>query len=554
MRAGLELLTNAQMGEADRRATAAGVASMVLMENAGRAVADEAERMVAPGARILVVCGPGNNGGDGFVAARLLLERGYEVRVAALVALERSAGDAEAMASRWRGTTVTAGQSMADLASSHLVVDALFGAGLTRRLDGVARDVVDAINAAGRPVLAVDVPSGLDGNSGAAAGSVVRAARTVTFFRRKPGHVLFPGRALCGEVVVADIGIPESVIAPFPSLRGEGQPPTHRPASADAITVATFANAPELWHDVYPRPSLEGHKYSRGHAIVVSGPAERTGAARLAARGALRAGAGLVTVASPRAAFPVNAAHLTAIMLEPFEVPGGLADVLADTRRNAVLIGPGTGVGAPTRRMVEIALHSEAAVVLDADALTSFAQGVAQEEAPRRFGFTASGRDSEDDVMPAVLFSQIAARKQAVVLTPHEGELKRLFADVEGSKLDRARHAAAASGAVVVLKGADTVIAAPDGRAAINENAPPWLATAGSGDVLAGFVVGLLAQGMPAFEAAASAVWLHGECATRFGAGLIAEDLPELLPAILSGLLSDRMSRQGRDEPGQDDD
>ncbi|MEW5964946.1 MAG: NAD(P)H-hydrate dehydratase, partial [Pseudomonadota bacterium] len=310
---------------------------------------------------------------------------------------------------------------------------------------------------------------------------------------------------------------------PSPSPQGGGR--------TSGIEVATFANALALWREAYPWPSLDGHKYSRGHAIVVSGPAERTGAARLAARGALRVGAGLVTVASPRAAFPVNAAHLTAIMLEPFEVPGGLADTLAVARRNALLIGPGTGVGAPTRQMVEIALQSEAAVVLDADALTSFAPG-AHEEAPRRLGFTAGGRDSEDGVTPAALFSAIAGRARPVVLTPHEGEFRRLFADFAGSKLARARHAAAESGAIVLLKGPDTVIAAPDGRAAINENAPPWLATAGSGDVLAGFVVGLLAQGMPAFEAACAAVWLHGECANHFGPGLIAEDLPELLPAV----------------------
>lgn len=574
MQARLELLSNAEMAEADRRAIAAGVASLVLMENAGRAVADAAERMVAPGARIVVMCGPGNNGGDGFVAARLLAERGYDVHVAALVALERLTGDAKAMAARWQGATVTASEAVADLAASQLVIDALFGAGLTRALDGVALEVVEAINAAGRPVLAVDVPSGLDGSTGVALGGVVEATRTVTFFRRKPGHLLLPGRALCGEVVVADIGIPEAVLAPrvsSPSSAGAGggdgatadaarpgrlargetgraaasvgslpSPSARGGGETDGIEVATFANAPELWSHAFAWPRREGHKYSRGHAIVVSGPAERTGAARLGARGALRVGAGLVTVASPRAAFPVNAAHLTAIMLEPFEVPGGLTGVLADVRRNAVLIGPGTGVSAPTRRMVEIALQSAAAVVLDADALTSFAsESDSEGEAtPRRMGFTAPTRAEPDDAAtPEALFGAITARSQPVVLTPHEGEFKRLFADVAGSKLERARHAARVSGAILLLKGADTVIAAPDGRVAINENAPAWLATAGSGDVLAGFIVGLLAQGMPAFEAACAAAWLHGECALRFGPGLIAEDLPEMLPSVLSGLL-----------------
>jgi NAD(P)H-hydrate epimerase len=558
MQARLEILTNAEMAEADRRAIAAGVPSLTLMENAGRAVADEAERMVSAGARIAVLCGPGNNGGDGFVAARLLAERGYEVRLACLVPIEALEGDAAQMARRWSGPTARAAEALAHVATADLIVDALFGAGLSRPLDGPAREVVEAIGAAGRPVLAVDVPSGLDGSTGAVLGSVVAATRTVTFFRRKPGHLLFPGRALCGEVVLADIGIPDSVLASPSPLVGEsreggdgrtaarGMPPTSGPSPQgtrvkDPVVVATFANAPQLWREAFPWPRSDGHKYSRGHAIVVSGPAERTGAARLAARGALRVGAGLVTVASPRAAFPVNAAHLTAIMLEPFEVPVGLADVLADARRNGVLIGPGTGVGAPTRRMVETALQSEAAVVLDADALTSF-EGESEgdgagDAAPRRMGFTAPTRaDRVDAATPQVLFGAIAGRSRPVVVTPHEGEFKRLFADVEGSKLERARHAAAASGAIVLLKGPDTVIAAPDGRAAINENAPPWLATAGSGDVLAGFVVGLLVQGMPAFEATCAAAWLHGECASRFGPGLIAEDLSEILPSILREL------------------
>lgn len=520
MRTRLEILTNAEMADADRLAVAAGVASLTLMENAGRAVADEAERMVSPGARILVLCGPGNNGGDGYVAAQLLAERGYQVHLAGLVAAEELQGDARTMAGRWRGGVE--GVEGLDLGSAELTIDALFGAGLTRALEGTAARLVEALNASAGAVLAVDVPSGLDGSSGQARGPVVRAMRTVTFFRRKPGHLLLPGRELCGAVVLADIGIPDKVL--------------------DAIGCATFANAPGLWLGSYPWPRSSGHKYTRGHAVVVSGPAECTGAARLAARGALRAGAGLVTVASPRAAFPVNAAHLTAIMLKPFEVPDGLGDILADERRNAILVGPGCGVGAPTRRMVEIALRSKAAAVLDADALTSFAgEG---EAVPRRMGFTApAGSEHDAAATPEGLLGAIRTRTAAVVLTPHEGEFERLFAGLEGSRLERARNAASASGAVVVLKGPDTVIAAPDGRAAINENAPPWLATAGSGDVLAGFVVGLMAQGMPAFEAACAAVWLHGECAAATGPGLIAEDLPEQLPRVLRALHEDAQGR-----------
>jgi NAD(P)H-hydrate epimerase len=378
------------------------------------------------------------------------------------------------------------------LDSLHLVIDALFGAGLKRPLDGIAAETVAAVNGSGTPVLAVDVPSGLDGASGAAAGTVIEATETVTFFRLKPGHVLYPGRRLCGTVRVADIGIPARVLS--------------------EIGATTFLDGPRLWGAQLRWPRAEGHKYARGHALVVSGTATATGACRLGARGALRAGAGLVTVASPLEAVSVNAAHLTAIMLQPFEGPEGLAALLADTRKNAVLIGPGAGVGEATCRLVEAALRSTAAAVLDADALTSFCGALVR------------------------LRTAIADRAAPVVLTPHDGEFDRLFGAVAGSRLERARHGAAESGAVVLLKGADTVIASPEGRAAINANAPPWLATAGAGDVLAGFIAGLLAQGVAAFEAAAAAAWMHGAAAAGFGPGLIAEDLPERLPAVLARL------------------
>ncbi|MGE0627463.1 MAG: NAD(P)H-hydrate dehydratase [Hyphomicrobiaceae bacterium] len=510
--AGLELLTTDEMGRADRLAVESGVASLELMERAGRAVADEGQRMVPAGSRIVVLCGAGNNGGDGFVAARLLALRGFDVHVACVIDPSRLTGDAGEMARRWAGTVAGAGEGEANMAQADLIVDALLGAGLDRPLDGVIKDWVTSVNAlsgttTGPCVLSVDVPTGLNGSTGEIAGGsgsgqVIRATRTVTFFRGKPGHVLLPGRSYCGDVSVVDIGIPAETL--------------------QRINPLCWINQPSLWCGAFPVASPDAHKYRRGHAIVVSGPAEKTGAARLGARGALRTGAGLVTVASPRAAFPVNAAQLTAIMVEPFTVPEGLAGTLADERRNAVLIGPGCGVGEATRRMVEIGLASRAAVVLDADALTSF------------------------EAMPSALFALIGARGQGaaggreakVILTPHEGEFKRLFPDLAGSKLERARAAAARAGAVVVLKGPDSVIAAADGRAAINANAPPSLATAGSGDVLAGFMTGLLAQGMPAFDAACAAVWLHGACASAFGWGLIAEDLPEMMPHVLKHLLS----------------
>jgi NAD(P)H-hydrate epimerase len=404
------------------------------------------------------------------------------------------------------------------LAGADVIIDAMFGAGLSRALDTHAAAVVRAINAAGKPVIAVDVPSGLDGSTGFPVGdAVVRATRTVTFFRLKPGHLLLPGRQLCGDVRLVDIGIPLSVLAD--------------------IAPQTFANRPDLWLACYPWPSLDGHKYTRGHAVAVSGPPDMTGAARLTARGALRMGAGLVTVVGSGAATAINATHLTAVMVRATPNEAALLEFLADKRCNAVVIGPGAGATAATAASVLSVLNSGATVVLDADAITAFAPR--DEEAPVKaagLGFVV--RSAEPEPGGQGLFEAIKSRGATVVMTPHEGEFARLFGEMKGSKLDRARQAVRESGAVIVLKGPDTVIASPDGRAAINHNAPPWLATAGSGDVLAGFITGLVAQGMPAFEAACAGVWLHGECANALGMGLIAEELPEVLPQVLARLRS----------------
>ncbi len=531
----LALLTPAEMAEADRLAVIAGVPSLALMQHAGRAVADAVlARERRRGARVLVLCGPGNNGGDGFVAARLLMAAGLDVRVSLLGARDALQGDAAVVAAQWSGAVEPL--DAVQLADADIVIDALFGAGLTRPLSGSAAAVVTALNASPVPVVAVDVPSGLDGASGDAGGPVVEADATVTFFRMKPGHLLLPGRTLCGEVVLADIGIPAGEL--------------------EAISPRTFMNAPALWRGRYPLPRLDGHKYSRGHAVVVSGGPETTGAARLGARGALRSGAGLVTVVGAPAATLINAAHLTAIMIKSIAGRDGLAEFLTDERRNAVLIGPGTGVGPETADWVLTVLAAKAAAVLDADALTSFSPR--GQSRPAGGGQERTGSDPEPDAdrhgmgflrqpggethRPADLFAAIAGRAAPVVLTPHAGEFKRLFGDIagSGSKLEQARAAAKVSGAVVVYKGADTVIAAPDGRAAINYNAPPWLATAGSGDVLAGMITGLLAQQMPAFEAACASVWVHGEVGSACGPGLIAEDLPERCPEVIARLAAGR--------------
>lgn len=468
-----ELLTPAEMYRADALAVKAGVSSLTLMENAGRAVACEIVRRY--GAQpTLIACGPGNNGGDGFVVARHLKAWGWNVRVGLLGDRTKLSGDAADMAAKWDGPIQNLPSALQQK-DFGLIVDALFGVGLSRDFPAA---MAKAINGAGVPVIAVDVPSGLDGATGFPRGVSVKADLTITFFRKKPGHVLMPGRILCGETVVADIGIPAGVL--------------------DEIAPTLVENS----RPALPAPSAAGHKYERGHAVMVSGGPLNTGASRLAATSALNVGAGLVTITGTMEALMVHAAHVTAIMLSDLE----LTALLADRRRNAVCIGPAAGVGPETCAKVKIILASGAATVLDADALTSFA----------------------DD--PPPLFKAIANKAdRAVVMTPHEGEFSRLFKDLTIETLpkhERARAAAKRSGAVVVLKGADTVIAGPDGRAAINTNAPPSLATAGSGDVLAGLVTGLLAQGMGGYEAACAAVWLHGEAANRHGPNaLTAESL-----------------------------
>jgi hydroxyethylthiazole kinase-like uncharacterized protein yjeF len=487
----MEVLTTAEMERADRLTIAAGTPGFALMLSAGQAVAEAASDLVEEGP-ILVVCGPGNNGGDGFVAAAELAAQGRDVSVILMCEREALRGDAASAARGWKYPVLPFNPQA--IGRPALIVDALFGAGLSRNVTGEAHDMIAAINSSGTPVLAVDLPSGVNGTSGAIMGIAVKATETVTFFRKKPAHLLLPGRIQCGRVRLADIGIDEKVL--------------------DEIHPLISENTPLFWRKHFPVPRIDGHKYVRGHVLAVSGAISATGAARMTARGALRAGAGLVTLATPRDALAVNAAALTAVMVRAVDTAIEFAAELEDKRFNAVVIGPGAGIGERTRDVVHTALSAERHLVLDADALTSFA------DAPDR------------------LFDQIKASSDLhVVLTPHEGEFPRLFSDISNkhpgrSKLERVRAAAERSGAVVLLKGADTTVATPDGRATIAANAPPWLATAGSGDVLAGIIAGLLAQGVAAFEAASIAVWMHGEAAREAGPGLIAEDLTDTLPAV----------------------
>jgi hydroxyethylthiazole kinase-like uncharacterized protein yjeF len=512
-----EVLTAAQMRSLEMAAIESGeVTGLELMERAGRGVVDAVFEawpdLAATAHRAVVLCGPGNNGGDGFVVARLLKEWGWDAEVFLFGDPAKLPPDAKVNYERWvaMGTVDNLGGAPRFAHEADLFVDALFGTGLRRPLEGAAlawaAERVSDPDAQAKTV-AVDMPSGLCSDSGRelqAGTKTVLAALTVTFHAPKLGHFLGWGPVKCGRVAVVDIGLKT------------------RAGAEVARLVAS------------PRPPLLGkaevcHKYSHGHALVLSGGAGKTGAARLAARGALRIGAGVVTLGVPGAAQMEVAAQITAVMLKRIEDGGALGEVLEDTRINALCLGPGMGVGERGRALVKAALEprgfhppcDDRSVVLDADALTLIS------------------RD-------ATLFAMLHER---CVLTPHAGEFARLFPDISErlcqepssgpawSKVDATRAAAKRAGCVVLFKGADTVIAAPSGACSINaahyDRAAPWLATAGSGDVLAGFITGLLARGFAPMQAAEAAAWLHVECARSFGPGLIAEDLPEELPKVL---------------------
>ena len=477
-----QILTVAETSAADRAAIAAGTPGTVLMDRAGTAAADAiCGRFRTQAATVF--CGPGNNGGDGYVIARVLKERGWPVEVRALA--DPTTDDARHARAHWDGAV----GELDGPAGPGLWIDALFGAGLSRPLEGEAAEAAQRMSAAADRVVAVDVPSGVPGDTGKPLGPAASARLTVTFHAKKPAHVLEPGRSRCGEVVVADIGL-------------------------GATASSTFENGPDLWLERFPWPTAASHKHARGRLIVVSGEAWTTGAARLAARSGLRIGAGLVTVFSPPEALAVNAAHLEAVMLRPFETDLELEQAASNV--DAAVIGPAAGVTETTLLNVLALARTGSALILDADAITIF----------------------RDD--PEELFSVL---DRDDVLTPHPGEFERIFPGLlPGSpeRITAARKAADRAGAVVLLKGSDTVIAAPDGRAAVNVNGSAWLATAGSGDVLAGFIGGLMAQGMDSFEAACAGAWIHAECAELHGPGLISEDLPGLAPNVLRRLHEER--------------
>lgn len=497
------LLTPEEMTLADRFAVDSGTPVLTLMERAGRAVAGHAMRLCRPALRVIVLCGPGNNGGDGFVAARILAGRGYRVDVATLDGHLPDRGDAGVMAGYWKQPLLAF--PAVDFDRYDLCVDAIFGAGLSRDVAGGTADCLQRLAQAGLAILAVDVPSGVDGESGQLRGFAVRASLTVTFFRQKPGHCLQPGRDLCGEIVVADIGIDSACLS--------------------VIDPKTMINLPAVWRDHVPLPATTSHKYLRGAVLVLSNRLEYSGAARLSAKAALRGGAGLVTLATPADAMTAHAASSDAIMLRRCENLEDFAALLADTRRNALVIGPGLGAegedAAFTRAQVRLGIGAKRALVLDASALTVFA-----------------GRGQE----LADLVAQSGYREGfEPIVTPHEGEFAHLSKNLAGyghdsSKCARARTLSRLLGCVVIYKGADTVIAAPDGRAAISINGTAWLATAGSGDVLSGLVAAFCAGRMPSFEAACMAVWCHAQAGLNLGPYLTADDLPRAITRVLRDL------------------
>ncbi len=489
----LELLTADEMRRAEQITISSGTPSIALMENAGRGVAEEVVRRFPRGSKVLVCCGPGSNGGDGFVCARTLRERGYHVRLGLLCKPEELKPDPKEMARRWDESIEPLTPNSVD--GAEVIVDAIWGSGLKGPVNGVVAEIIEGVKQRSLPVVAVDVPTGIDSTFGNVHGIAFEAVSTVTFFRRKTGHILLPGKRYCGDVRVTDIGIPTTVLPD--------------------VAPQTFVNEPDFWLRYYPRLKSDGHKYDRGHAVVVSGPMESTGASRMASRAALRIGAGLSSLATSKSAFYINAAQMTSVMLAVFEGAAGLADVLtSDPRRNSVLIGPGAGATLETRENVAAVLSSDATAIIDAEGLTAF------EEQPQE------------------LFGLIHQRSAPTIITPHKGEFDRIFPELGNaeSKLEQAKRAAEISGAVVVFKGPDTVVSAPDGLSAISEGSPPWLATAGTGDILAGMITGLCAQSMSPFDAAVAAVWMHAEVARTFGPGLIAEDMPDMFPPLLQRL------------------
>jgi hydroxyethylthiazole kinase-like uncharacterized protein yjeF len=480
----MEILSSTQMSKADSETIKSGIQGLFLMENAGKSVSDFIKSKYNK-QKTLVLCGPGNNGGDGFVVARHLKESGWDVKISSLIDKNSYKNDALVMAKRWNDFIIPFEEiSVGDYS---LIIDAIFGIGLSKEISGTIASVINEVNNKNIDTISIDIPSGIDSNNGAILGTAFKSKYTITFARKKIGHTIYPGKDNCGEVIISDIGIKDNF-----------------------IKSNIFENTPELWINDFPFPKPQQHKYDRGHSIIVGGNVESAGAATLSAISALKTGSGLVTVACPPSALLVYASKLTAVMNKPIDSVNSFSSFIDDKRVTSVLIGPGNGVTKTTKEYVLEALKLKKNCVFDADALNVFQD------------------------KPEELFKSIYSD---VILTPHEGEFHRLFA-LEGNKIDRAIQAAKISNCIIVLKGSDTIIAAPNGKVAVNTNAPASLATAGSGDCLAGIITALLANKVDAFKAACIGVWLHSESANLAGPGMTAEDILENIHIALQGLYS----------------
>lgn len=506
-----ELLSAAQMQAVDQRAIDQGLDSFALMNAAALGVVEHVIEVLEReftdkkigDVQLVVLAGPGNNGGDGLIAASVLRDKGYAVSLLHFGFLSPEQSDAGRAYSLWKAPTLSLedGHQLHDdlIMDATIIVDALFGAGLSRALDPTTAALVHRVNESNAWVVAVDVPSGLDGNRNQSLGACIQANSTVTFCRFKPVHVLYPGRALCADKTLVQIGLDE------------------RQFNRDAPICCL--NVPAVFKHALPSFDATSHKFHRGHVVVRGGPVHSTGAARLSATTAIYSGAGLVSLACDSAALVVNASHLTAVMLARCDTVSEWKELLADSRINTVVVGPGNGLNDATRDAVRTVLELGRSCVLDADALSCWQE------------------------LPDEALSLMAASDSQLVLTPHAGEFQRLFGHTEAveqpSKLHQARAAARLCGSTVILKGADTVIASKDGRACINANAPAWLATAGAGDVLAGLVAALMAQGMPAFEASCAGVWLHGAAAATLGYPMCAEQLVTQVGRELAVVIAD---------------
>lgn len=489
-------LSREEMKEAEQRAITHGVSGLQMMGCAGREIAKIIKKRFSnKDANILVLCGSGNNGGDGFVVAKHLHHAGYRVHAIAMTSLDQLAPDALYMAKQCNAPkTVYQGDDRfweEHLAKADLVIDALFGTGLSRPIEGNVFRLIEAVNKSSAKVIAIDIPSGIDANTGGLLGIAMNATMTVTFEAKKPGHILQPGKAYVGELQVVGIDIPTDVMASF--------------------TPSILRNTPMVWGKHLPIRPEASHKYHAGH-LVVRGGEVLQGAAKLVSLSGLRVGAGLVTIAVPSKALPQYCASNLSVMQKPVDTVEEWNQFVSDPRVTAMVIGPGNGVGELTKQLVFASCRLGKSLVLDADGLTSV------------------GGDID---------SLTQLTHDHVVITPHEGEWERCFArklNSQDDKVTRARATASLLKGVVVLKGNDTVIASHDGRIVINDHTTSLLATAGTGDVLSGLIAGLMAAGMKPFEAACAAVWIHGDLALRTGIGMISEDLPDTIPEVLQSL------------------